>query len=64
MTIETEEFYNLCQIYRHTPITDQLAVTVAYQELIKHINDKMRPEFDNSYTLWKPMRDRDDGRVY
>jgi hypothetical protein len=41
MTIESEEFYNLCQAYRHAPVTDQGRVCESYQALIEYIDRKI-----------------------
>lgn len=42
MTIESEEFYNLCQRYRFASIGNQDEVSAAYQDLIKFIDDKAK----------------------
>lgn len=41
MTIESEEFYNLCQRYRFASIGNQDEVSAAYQDLIKFIDGKV-----------------------
>lgn len=41
-TIESEQFYNLCQAYRHMPITMQKETVAAYQELIAYIDEQSR----------------------
>jgi hypothetical protein len=37
-TIETEEFYELMQAYRHAPLTPQTIVCKAYRDVINHID--------------------------
>lgn len=37
--LEGEEFYNLMQIYRHTPITNFEAVLIAYENVRKFIKN-------------------------
>jgi len=37
-TIESEEFYNLCQAYRHMPITNISGTVEAYNNLIAYID--------------------------
>jgi len=37
-TIESEEFYNVCQQYRHAPIYDPEKTATAYQELIDYVD--------------------------
>jgi carbonic anhydrase len=41
---------------------------VAYHEdhkkVLALIEEAKRPEFDNSYTAWKPMREKEDERIY
>jgi hypothetical protein len=39
MSIESEEFYNLCQTYRHAPLTDTVATIEAYNNLIAYIDN-------------------------
>lgn len=43
--LESEEFYNLCQAYRHVPITDQQAATQAFEDLKNQIREKHREPF-------------------
>lgn len=38
MTIESEEFYNLMQAYRHTPISDPDRTVANYQAVIAFID--------------------------
>jgi lipopolysaccharide biosynthesis regulator YciM len=35
--IESQEFYELMQTYRHTPVTDQEAAVMAYEAVKSHV---------------------------
>lgn len=36
--LKLREFYELCQVYRHVPATEQVAVSEAYDRLIDFVN--------------------------
>jgi len=40
-TIEGRKFYDLCQYYRHLPITQQTDVVDAYKMLIRYIDRRL-----------------------
>ena len=40
--LEGQEFYDLMQIYRHTPISDQTSVTAAFDNIKEFIKDKIK----------------------
>ncbi len=42
-TIEGRDFYEAMQTYRHTPLIPPQDVLVAYQNVIKVVNDKVQP---------------------
>lgn len=42
-TIETRAFYEAMQQYRHTPIVPVNGPALAYQDVIKHVDDLVNP---------------------
>lgn len=48
-SIECEEFYNLMQTYRHTPMADQSATLAAYHAVIKYIDEKAEKYGSDKY---------------
>ena len=41
LTIESEDFYDLAQCYRHMPIIERSKVVDAYNEMLSHIGAKL-----------------------
>lgn len=55
-TIECEEFYNLMQAYRHTPITDFDMVLHRYEDVKRYISSLLEQEtIDYDISKWKEI---------
>lgn len=67
-TIDSKEFYDLCQTYRHTPVSNQTATCAAFSELIIYIDkalaDERRRVWEEAAVLCEAEALIDDERGY
>jgi hypothetical protein len=65
-TIECEDFYNLCQRYRHCATDQPEQVRARYEELIKHIDaryDALKAQRDELLMACQHIRSKITGHV-
>lgn len=57
--IESEEFYNIAQRYRHSDIAKPEEVLIAYQEMLAYIDTQIAADV-SSAMVWQPMSQKPD----
>ena len=67
-TIESRDFHEVMQQYRHMPLANQSATVSAYKNVIKLVDDKLKPMVEalttsiEFYEFWATQTKSDDER--